>query len=348
RVRVDRVVPAAYTPRGSSTRPLRPVPVPLPRAPTMPPRPPRIVVVGSANTDLVMRVRQLPRPGETVLGGTFAAVPGGKGANQAVAAARAGGQTTFVAKVGADAMGDAAIAAYRDMGIDTAHVTRHATSPSGVALIFVDDSAENCIVIVGGANAEVSVQQVRDAAEVIQSADLVLAQGETPCEATREAFILAHEAGRKTVLNPAPFHEEFLSLMPWTDLLIINEVERHALQRAGAGDPVMAWSPGGGANVAGCPSVVLTMGKKGCCYWGPEGEIRQEAFAVEAVDPTAAGDAFIGALAVEIASGQSLVESLRKASAAAALTVTRWGAQQAFPTRQELDRFLKSAKEARR
>lgn len=308
---------------------------------------PRIAVVGSVNVDLTVRVPRLPVPGETLQGGRPVWGQGGKGANQAVMASRLGAEVSLVGAVGSDPWGELSRKNLGEQGLNLHHLRTLPVS-TGMALIFVDDSAENCIVIVGGANAEVSVQQVRDAAEVIQSADLVLAQGETPCEATREAFILAHKAGRKTVLNPAPFHEEFLSLMPWTDLLIINEVERHALQRAGAGDPVMAWSPGGGANVAGRPSVVLTMGKKGCCYWGPEGEIRQEAFAVEAVDPTAAGDAFIGALAVEIASGQSLVESLRKASAAAALTVTRWGAQQAFPTRQELDCFLKSAKEARR
>ena len=163
-----------------------------------------IVVVGSANTDLVVRVPTLPRPGETVIGGTFASVGGGKGANQAVAAARAGGRTTFITKLGADAMGDAAVAAFAADGIDTTFITRDPATPSGVAFIIVDDRGENSIAVASGANDRLTPADVDRASAAIRAADILLVQLEIPLETVRHAITVAHAAGVPVILNPAP------------------------------------------------------------------------------------------------------------------------------------------------
>ena len=188
-----------------------------------------IVVVGSANTDLVVRVPSLPRPGETVIGGTFASVGGGKGANQAVAAARAGGRTTFIAKLGADAMGDAALAAFAADGIDTTFVTRDPTTPSGVAFILVDDRGENSIAVAAGANDRLLPADIDRAAAAIRAADILLVQLEIPLETVRHAVATAHAAGVPVILNPAPARPLDPGLLAQVAILTPNETEAELL-----------------------------------------------------------------------------------------------------------------------
>lgn len=312
----------------------------------MPPRPPRIVVVGSANTDLVMRVRQLPRPGETVLGGTFASVPGGKGANQAVAAARAGGQTTFVAKVGADAMGDAAIAAYRDAGIDTAHVTRHATSPSGVALIVVDENGENAIAVASGANDLLLPDDVDRARAAIAAADVLLLQLEVPLETVRHAIAVAAAAGVRVILNPAPARPLDDSVLSGVWLVTPNETEAAMLTGTSAAD-LDAAAAAADLIARGPRAAVITLGGRGAFVRDSGTAVDVPAYPVRPVDTVAAGDVFNGCLAVAVAEGRDLADAVRFATAGAAVSVTRRGAQDSAPSRPEIDAFVATGPLAR-
>jgi ribokinase len=299
-------------------------------------RPTRIVVVGSANTDLVVRVPTLPRPGETVLGGTFASVGGGKGANQAVAAARAGGQVAFVAKVGADAMGDAAIAGYRAEGIDTTHVTHDAAMPSGVALILVDAAGENSIAVAGGANDRLLPADVDRAREAIAAADVLLVQLEIPLETVRHAVALAKVAGVPVILNPAPARPLDAALLADVAILTPNETEAEVLtghrvtheHAADAAERLLS---------LGATAVAITLGGHGAFVRERSAVVHVPAFAVAPVDTVAAGDVFNGCLAVAVAEGRGLVEAVRFASAAAAIAVTRRGAQDSAPTRHEIE-----------
>ena len=305
----------------------------------MPTRPPKIVVVGSANTDLVMRVRRLPRPGETVLGGTFAAVPGGKGANQAVAAARAGGQTTFVAKVGTDAMGDAAVAAYRTVGIDTTHVTRHATSPSGVALIVVDEHGENAIAVASGANELLLPDDVDRARAAIVSADVLLLQLEVPLETVRHAIAVAAAAGVRVLLNPAPARPLDESLLSRVWLVTPNETEA-AMLTGGSTADLDAAAAAVSLRARGPRGVVITLGARGALALDSRTCLHLPAHPVQPVDTVAAGDVFNGCLAVAVAEGRDLADAVRFATAGAALSVTRRGAQDSAPSRPEIDALV--------
>lgn len=295
---------------------------------------PRIVVIGSTNVDLTFRVARLPRPGETVPGHTLHTGHGGKGANQAVMAARMGGDVVFLSAVGDDDFGRQTLAHLRDQGVDTRFV-RTCTQPTGTAAILVDDDAHNVIVVVAGANASLSPADVEAARDVIASAAVVVAQLETPIVATRAAFTLARQHGVKTILNPAPFVSGVAELLPLTDLCVPNETELEALtgvsQTTDALDALLSRGLGG---------VLVTLGDAGSVYKDRLVNVRLPAFAVHAVDPTAAGDAYVGTLAVALARGDVLPQAMRYASAVAALTVTRPGAQGAFPSRQEVEAFL--------
>lgn len=300
---------------------------------------PRVVVVGSINVDLTFRVERLPQPGETLAGRAFDVGHGGKGANQAVMAARLGGDVVLLGAVGDDAFGAQAIENLRQQGVDTSHVHVRPGS-TGSAVILVDDGAENAIVVVAGANGTLSADEVRAARDVIASADIVVAQLETPLGATQEAFTLARAAGVKTLLNPAPVVPGVADLLPLCDLCVPNETELAALTAlpvypSGNIGPVLD-----ALLALGPSSVLVTLGSRGSQYQDRSESRRVEAFAANAVDPTAAGDAYIGSLAVDLAGGRPIAKAMRGASAAAALTVTRSGAQRAFPSRQEIDAFL--------
>jgi ribokinase len=303
----------------------------------------RIVVVGSINVDLVVRVATLPRPGETVLGGRFASVHGGKGANQAVAAARAGGHTTFVARVGDDSMGRSAINAFQAEGIETDFITITPECPTGVALILVDAAGENSIAVAGGANNRLSTDDIERARPVIEAADVVLLQLEVPLAAVAHAVTIARAAGTRVILNPAPACPLPATLLTGVDILTPNETEAESLAARGS-DTVSSSADvertAGTLLVLGPRAVVVTLGAAGALVAVAADRTYVPAFPVEPRDTVAAGDVFNGCLAVRLAEGLDLVAATRFAAAAAAISVTREGAQASAPHRDEIEAFL--------
>ena len=301
--------------------------------------PQRVVVVGSANTDLVCLTVHLPEPGETVLGGRFAQAAGGKGANQAVAARRLGAEVWFIARLGDDAYGDAALAGYRLAGLHTDHITRDAKAPSGVALILVDSAAENVIVVAPGANETLSAEHVEAAESAFAEAAVVLLQLEVPLDTALAAARLGRDHGAQVVLNPAPMPPGGLprALLASIDVLTPNMTEASRLVDlpAEADDEALAAALRG----IGVPTVVLTRGARGALVVTPDAHFAVAPPSVEAVDTTAAGDAFNGALAVALAEGRPLLTATRRACAAGALAATRIGAQPSLPRLDELDRL---------
>ena len=300
---------------------------------------PRVVVVGSSNTDMVVRARHLPQPGETMLGGEFAMLPGGKGANQAVAAARLGAQVTFVARVGSDVFGDRTVQGFVGEGIDTRFVVRDSNTPTGVALIGVDaGSGENAILVAPGANAHLSVADVENAAEVIRSAAVLVCQLETPLEPVAAALEIAARAGVVTILNPAPAQALPMTMLQNVSVLTPNKAEAALIAGQGADTPTLTAHR---LRVLGARSVVITLGAQGA-YISDEVIDRQvETFTVRnVIDTTAAGDCFTGALAVALAEGKNLERAAEFANAAASLSVEKIGAQPSLPMRAEVDQRL--------
>jgi ribokinase len=310
-------------------------------------RPP-VLVIGSSNTDLVIKVERLPRPGETILGGEFARAAGGKGANQAVAAARAGGAVTLIARVGRDTNGDQAVAGFAAAGIDVTHVIRDPSRPSGVALIFVGQGGENSIAVASGANDRLSPANVRKAAGAFRRARVVLLQLETPLQTIEASMELAAAAGARVVLNPAPARPLPDRLIERFYLLTPNEGEAELLTGVTiTGEASAAWAAAA-LLARGVQNVVITMGSRGAFV--AAGDIMQlvAGFKVKAVDATGAGDVFNGALVVALAEGRPLLEAARFGGAAAAISVTRFGAQPSAPTRQEIQAVLDTGKVRRR
>jgi ribokinase len=301
----------------------------------------RIVVVGSANTDMILKCEHLPKPGETILGGQFAIAAGGKGANQAVAAARLGGEVTFVARLGRDWMGDQALANYRAEGINCACITRDDHAASGVALIMVDRAAENLIGVAPGANGALTPEHVAQAEQVIRDAAVLVVQLEIPLETVAAAIRLARKHAVRVILNPAPARALPAEMLQ--DVIVTpNETEAAILTEQ------QVTTPSGIENAArqllalGARAVVMTLGERGA-LWATRTQMRiVPAFRVQPVDTTAAGDAFNGGLAVALSCGTEPVTATRYACAVGALTVTRLGAQPSLPTKRELDAFLRT------
>jgi ribokinase len=300
----------------------------------------KIVVVGSSNTDMIVKLPRLPKPGETISGGAFSTAAGGKGANQAVAAARAGAEVGLVARVGGDSFGEQAITGFVGDGIDVGHVTRDPAVPSGVALIFVDESGENSIAVAPGANAGLTPKDVEAAKELIAGADVVVMQLETPLETVERAAVLAREHGARVILNPAPAQPLSDEILGNVSILTPNESEAELLTgiqvegHAGAEEAARALV------ARGVETVILTLGSRGAfVFESASGEL-VPGFDVDAVDTTAAGDVFNGTLAVGLAEGMPLARAVGFANAAAALSVTKLGAQPSAPTRAEIDTFL--------
>lgn len=306
--------------------------------------PPSLVVIGSSNTDMIVRVPQIPRPGETLLGGTFSTAAGGKGANQAVSAARAGGRVTLVARLGRDIFGDEAVAGFRREKLDLRYVVRDAKAPSGVALIFVSAHGENSIAVAGGSNSRLTPADVRRAAPAIKAAKGVLLQLETPLETVIAAAKLAKKAGVPVQLNPAPAQALPDELLANVSILTPNETEAAVLTGIEVTDPASAASAAEALRARGVSTVIITLGARGAWVASAAGAGLIPGFAVKAVDSTAAGDTFNGALALRLAEGATLNEAVRFAHAAAAISVTRLGAQPSVPTRAEINRFLKAKK----
>lgn len=300
----------------------------------------RIVVVGSSNTDMIIRVARIPRAGETLLGGEFLTAAGGKGANQAVGAARAGGTVCFIARVGRDDLGDAAVAGLRRDRIDVSCVSRDPAAASGVALIFVAKSGENSIAVAGGANAALTPAHVRKAADLIGSAAVLVAQLETPLATVQAAARIAASAGVPVILNPAPARPLPNTLLKRISIITPNETEAELLTGIPVSDEAGASRAAAKLRARGVRTVIITLGARGAFLADEAGGQVVPGFKVKAVDTTAAGDVFNGALAVGLAEGRALREAVRFANAAAALSVTRRGAQPSAPTRAAIEALL--------
>lgn len=303
-----------------------------------------IVVVGSSNTDMIVQTPHIPRPGETILGGTFNTAAGGKGANQAVACARAGGEVTFVARVGHDMFGDQALQGFKQDGINVDFVTKDASAPSGVALIIVDDKGENSIAVASGANGNLSVSDVQAAAKAIESAGIVLMQLETPIETIEAAAALAEKHGVQVILNPAPAQPLSDSLLKQISILTPNETEAEMLTGIGVQDEADAEKAAQALIAKGVTSVIITLGAAGAYVHSEAFKGMVSGFKVDPVDTTAAGDTFNGTLAVALAEGKPLAEAVTFANAAAAISVTTLGAQPSAPNRSAIDGFLNENK----
>lgn len=306
---------------------------------------PRMVVAGSANTDMIVRVPRIPRPGETVLGSEFRTAAGGKGANQAVAAARAAGggcEVVFIGRVGRDAFGKSALKGLAREGIRTDFVLTDRDAPSGVALITVDDGGENAIAVAPGANAALTAADIDRAAGIIAESSLLLIQLEIPLPAVVRAAEIAAANGVPVMLNPAPvpsagIGDDLLRNIAW---LTPNETEAETLSGIRVGDHAERDAAADALLDRGVDAVLMTLGAEGVFAASGKERFHLPAFPVQAVDTTAAGDVFNGALAVALVEGKALHEAVRFANAAAALSVTRPGAQPSIPGRAEIESFL--------
>jgi ribokinase len=303
-----------------------------------------VVVIGSSNTDLIIRVPRIPGAGETLLGGEFMTAAGGKGANQAVGAARAGGKVALIARVGRDAFGDRAVTGLRRDGVDVSCVSRDERAASGVALIFVARDGENSIAVAGGANAKLSPGHVRKAAGVIRSAAVLVAQLETPLATVISAALVAVKAGVPVILNPAPARALPNRLLKLISILTPNETEAELLTGIKVTDKAAAARACGMLRLRGIRTVILTMGARGAYLADIRGQQLVPGFKVKAVDTTGAGDIFNGAFGVALAEGKALRDAVRFANAAAALSVTRLGAQPSAPGRSEIERLLERSR----
>jgi ribokinase len=296
----------------------------------------KIVVVGSCNTDMVIKAARLPVPGETILGGTFLMNPGGKGANQAVAAARMGGSVTFISKTGNDVFGKQSVMLYNAENIRTDYIFSDPKLPSGVALITVDSYGENCIVVASGANASLNPSDINKARAEIESGDLVLMQLEIPIETVEYVADMANNKGIKVILNPAPAQALSDQLLKNLYIIIPNKSEAEILSGIKVSDFETARQAADIISAKGVDIVVITLGSQGALIKEHEEDHFVEAYKVDTVDTTAAGDTFCGTVCVGLAEGRSILESVQMAARAAALTVTRMGAQGSIPYRSEL------------
>lgn len=297
----------------------------------------KIVVIGSSNTDMVVRCQRMPRPGETVLGGEFMMNPGGKGANQVVAVARLGGDAAFIGKVGDDLFGRQTREQLSGEGIDVAHLGTAAHCASGVALINVDAEGENSISVASGANAQLSPADIDAAEELIADAAIVLMQLEVPVATVTHAAKIAKKHSVMVVLNPAPAPATPLpdELLENVDIMIPNRTELELISGMPCTASVTAAVERMGA--LGVPTLVITLGSAGAMICRGGESTMVPSFKVMAVDTTAAGDTFCGGLCVALSEGKNIDEAVLFGNLAASLTVTRAGAQQAIPTRAEVD-----------
>ena len=295
----------------------------------------RILVVGSSNTDMTVKTRHIPKPGETVLGGDFTMGPGGKGANQAVAAARLGGDVEFICKVGHDLFGKNAIEHYKSEGLRTEGIL-FSDQPSGVALISVDESGENCIVVASGANGDFCTADIEACRASLESCSILLLQLEIPVPAVALAAEIAHKAGAMVVLNPAPSAALPEEIFRNVDLFIPNETELSDFSGIPVNDAGSAFKAAQAMRAKGVGKLIVTMGSKGALICDGDSPVTVPAQKVRAVDTTAAGDTFCGALCVAISEGRSLLEATEFATRASALTVQKMGAQNSIPFRKDL------------
>jgi len=290
----------------------------------------KILVIGSSNTDMTIKAEKLPVPGETILGGQFVMGPGGKGANQAVAAKRLGGNVEFICKVGRDIFGENALAGYRKEGMDISHVL-YSNEASGVALILVDGTGENVISVAPGANGDITVEDIDSVADVIRGADYLILQLEVTIAAVLRAAQIAHEAGVYVILNPAPACKLPEEIFKYISLITPNQTESAIMSGVDVKDEESRNVAIKAFNDMGVKDVVVTLGSKGSLVCTEGTQTFVPALKVKAVDATAAGDTFCGGLCVALSQGKTLVEAAEFATKASALTVQKMGAQDAIP-----------------
>ncbi|MBN2093722.1 ribokinase [candidate division KSB1 bacterium] len=302
---------------------------------------PKIVVIGSTNTDMVVKSIRIPQPGETVLGGKFLLAAGGKGANQAVAAARLGGHVLFITRLGKDIFGEQALENFKRDRIDTSGITRDPDHPSGVALIMVDEHGENSIAVAPGANMQLRPEHVENQSDQIIDSQILLMQLEIPLTVIKSAARLGKKNNKIVILNPAPATALSPDLLANISILTPNRTEAELLTGISIADNRSAIGAAQKIQKMGVQSIILTMGAQGALVvHGGETQMIP-AFPIEPVDTTAAGDAFNGALAVALAQNQSVIEAVRFANAVAALAASKMGAQPSLPYQNEVELFLK-------
>ncbi len=301
-----------------------------------------IVVVGSSNTDMIIKTEKIPKPGETVIGGEFYKAAGGKGANQAVAASRAGGHVALIASVGNDVFGEEAITGFKNDGINIEYIKKDSVNASGIALIFIDKIGENSIVVASGANLNLLESDLKKAQEKISDADVLLMQLETPIETVAAAAKMACSASVKVILNPAPAQSLSDDLLKCISILTPNESEAELLTGIEVKDENDAAKAAKMLLEKGVDIVIVTLGNHGAFLATKEESKLIPGFKVDASDTTAAGDVFNGALAVAISEKKEIKDAIKFAHAAAAISVTRIGAQPSAPKLTEINEFLQS------
>lgn len=297
---------------------------------------PKIVVIGSCNTDMVVKASRLPVPGETILGGTFYMNPGGKGANQAIAASRLGAEVTFISKIGYDLFGLQALEIYKSEKINTEFIFTDQKSPSGIALISVDSFGENSIIVAPGASRFLSKEDIDKAKDRIKEADIILMQLEVPIETAEYAAAIANEYGKKVILNPAPASILNNAFLRNVHTILPNRIEAEMLSGIKVTDTDSAHRAAKAIGEKGIENVVITLGKDGTYVKEKDEYTMIPAKVVDTIDTTGAGDVFCGAFSVFLSEGRSLPEAVKFANAAAAIAVTRIGAQSAIPYRREV------------
>lgn len=296
----------------------------------------KIIVIGSSNVDLTARVRTLPRPGETIGGARLHQANGGKGANQAVAAARLGADVLFLTCLGNDANGEMLASQFASDGIDTSKIKFSAT-PTGTALIFVDDNAENCIAVAPGSNNDLLPEDVDAIKDRMADSAYLLVQLEIPMPTVEHSILLADSLGVKVIVNPAPMNALREDLFSHIWLLTPNETEAEALTGVVIGSEEDARTAAAHLMEKGVENVIITLGSKGSLVCTPEASTFVPARKVQALDTTGAGDAYNGALVAALSEGRSLVEAAKIATIASSIAVTRMGAQTSAPYRKEID-----------
>lgn len=303
----------------------------------------RIAVIGSINTDMVVRSTEIPKPGQTLMGHSFITTGGGKGANQAVAAARLGGEVSLIARIGADAFGEISLENFKKEKINTAHVYTDQNAPSGIAIIVVDDKGENVIVVAPGANTLLNEDDIQKAEDTIKNADIVLLQLEIPMNTVAEGVNLAKKYKRTVILNPAPASAIPEDILQQIDIITPNQTEALSLTGITITNVTSAQQACDILHDKGISTVIITMGEQGAYLSsGNDKQMVAGYNAGKAIDTVAAGDTFCGGLAIAIAEGKSLYEAIQFANAAAALSVTKAGAQASIPNREEVTNLLKA------
>ena len=289
---------------------------------------------------MIVKIPQIPTPGETILGGEFTTAAGGKGANQAVAAARCGGRVKLVANVGTDSFGSQAITNFQADGIDTTHVFQDAGAPSGIALIMVSEAGENSIAVAPGANHRLSPANIDELRSIIHEASILLIQLEIPLETVEKAIEIAHKHKVKTILNPAPACKLSDALLAQVSIITPNESEAALLTGIQVHNEPDAIEAGKQLIQRGVGIAIITLGAQGAMLVNADGAQKVSTYSLNPIDTTAAGDTFNGALAVALSEGKNLLQAVQFANAAAALSVTRMGAQPSVPQRSEVEQLL--------